>query len=80
MADLLIRNIDPELKRRLQQRARRDGRSLSDEAKLLLNRGLVQSRPGRPVGTALVELFRAVRPVDLEISRHELPSAPPSFE
>lgn len=80
MSDLLIRDINPELKRRLEERARRDGRNLSDEAKLLLNRGLAESRAGRPVGTALVELFRPVRPVELEVARRELPRAPPSLE
>jgi len=32
MTDLLIRNLDPKLKRRLEALARRSGRSLSDEA------------------------------------------------
>lgn len=80
MSDLLIRNIDPELKQLLEERARRDGRSLSDEAKLLLNRGLGESVPGRPVGTALVELFRPEVPVELEVARRELPRVPPDFE
>ncbi len=79
MSDLLIRNIDPELKRRLEELARRDGRSLSDEAKLLLNRGLGESLPGRPVGTALVELFRSIGPLEIE-ARRELPRVPPDFE
>jgi plasmid stability protein len=72
--------MDPEMKRLLEERARRDGRSLSEEAKLLLNRGLGESRPGRPIGTALVELFRAVGPVEIEVDRHELPRVPPDFE
>jgi plasmid stability protein len=80
MPDLLIRNLDPELKRRLEEQARRDGRSLSEAAKLLLNRGLGESRPGRPIGTALVELFRAAGPIELDIARRELPRIPPDFE
>lgn len=80
MTDLLIRSIPAELKRRLQARARRSGRSLSDEAKALLNRGLIESKPGRPVGSALVELFASVQPVELEIARDEMPRPPPPLQ
>jgi plasmid stability protein len=79
MSDLLIRNIDPRLKRRLEARARRSGRSLSEEAKDLLSRGMVESRPGRPIGTALVELFRST-PIELDVARDEMPRPPPDFE
>jgi antitoxin FitA len=80
MSDLLIRNIDPKLKRRLRARARQSGRSLSEEAKLLISRAMVETGPGRPVGTALVELFRSVGPVELEVPRDETPRTPPDFE
>ena len=80
MSDLLIRNLDPELKRRLEEQARRDGRSLSEAAKLLLNRGLARRTPDRPLGTALVDLFRAAKTDGLEITRRERPRTPPSFE
>jgi plasmid stability protein len=40
MADLLIRNVEARLKRQLRESARRNNRSLSDEAKLLLQRAL----------------------------------------
>ncbi len=36
MADLLIRNIDPQLKRQLRARARKHQRSMSEEARVLL--------------------------------------------
>jgi plasmid stability protein len=48
MADLLIRDIDPGLKRQLEEQAKAHGRSLSDEAKVLIRRGLVA--PPAPVG------------------------------
>jgi antitoxin FitA len=44
MANLLIRDIDPTLKRQLAERARAHRRSLSDEAKTLIRRGLA-ARP-----------------------------------
>jgi plasmid stability protein len=66
MTDLLLRNIDLKLKRRLKARARASGRSLSEEAKALINRALAETEPARGLGTALVERFRAVGPVELE--------------
>lgn len=80
MPDLLIRNLEPDLKRLLEVSARAHGKSLSDEAKALLNRALAEDRPRRPVGTALVEHFRTVRPVDFDIPRDELPEHPPALE
>jgi len=62
MTDLLIRDIDPDLKQQLEDRAQAHRRSLSDEAKLLIRRGL-QAPPGetageRGLGTAMWELVR----------------------
>jgi plasmid stability protein len=48
MPNLLIRDIDPMLKRQLAERARTHRRSLSDEAKTLIRRGL--AAPPREVG------------------------------
>jgi hypothetical protein len=45
MADLLVRDIEPALKRQIKERARRRGRSLSEEAKSLLRCGLAMSAP-----------------------------------
>jgi len=40
MSDMLIRNVDAVLKRRIKESARRNQHSLSDELKELLRRGL----------------------------------------
>ena len=80
MADLLIRNIDTKLKRRLEARARRSGRSLSEEAKALIGRAMTETDPARGLGTELVELFRSVGPLELEERRPEAPRLPPDFE
>jgi antitoxin FitA len=81
MSDLLIRNIDPKLKRRLEALARRSGRSLSEEAKTLLGKALTESRPPtRGLGTALVERFRSIGGVDLEEPPDHPPRQPPDFE
>jgi antitoxin FitA len=80
MSDLLIRNIDPALKRRLQEQARRSGRSLSEEAKRLLGRAMARTERARGLGTELVNLFRSVGPIELEERRPEAPRRPPNFE
>ena len=80
MTDLLIRNIDPKLKRRLEARARRSGRSLSEEAKALISQAMVATKSARGLGTELVELFRSAGPLELEERRPEAPRRPPDFE
>ena len=80
MSDLLIRDIDRNLKRRLEERARRSGRSLSEEAKVLLGRAMAESPPTRGLGTALVERFRSIGGVELEEPPDYPPRRPPDFE
>jgi len=43
MSDILVRNIRPELKREIEERARRNKRSLSREIEALLQRSLALS-------------------------------------
>ena len=59
MSNLLIRDIDPALKRQLQERARAHRRSLSDEAKSLIRRGITE-KPHQPevgFGTRLFSML-----------------------
>ncbi len=53
MPDLLIRNIEPQLKRQIEARARKHRQSLSAEAKSLIRRGLSVSKPEKGFGTWL---------------------------
>jgi plasmid stability protein len=64
MSDLLIRNIDADLKRRLEERAQTHRRSLSEEAKMLIRRGLaepaaepVAGGKEKGLGTRMMELI-----------------------
>jgi plasmid stability protein len=57
MSDLLIRDIDPQLKRRLEQSAEKHKQSLSDEAKALLQKALAAEPGGRKLGTLLRQLL-----------------------
>lgn len=83
MADLLIRNIDPQLKRKLEESARNHRRSLSEEARLLLKKAVLQA-PVKPEKGR----FNAIRELVPENCRSdelvfEVPgdvNAPPDFE
>lgn len=57
MTDMLIRKIDPKLKREIERRAREHGRSLSDEAKIVLQRGLSVADHPLKMGTYLTSLL-----------------------
>jgi hypothetical protein len=56
VSDLLIRNIKPQLKRKLVERAKKHGHSLSAEAQELIKRGLASPSPERDTGEWLYSL------------------------
>ena len=56
MADVLIRDIDPEMKRLIEERARDHARNLSDEVKSLIQKGLNVPEPDLKMGTWLTSL------------------------
>jgi plasmid stability protein len=56
VSDLLIRNIKPQLKLQLKERARKHGQSLSAEAQELIQRGLSVPSPERDMGAWLYSL------------------------
>jgi plasmid stability protein len=80
MADLLIRDIDPELKRRIEERANAHRRSLSEEAKSLIRRGLTGQEGELKLGTALSKLVPAEDWGDVVFELSEPLPPPPDFE
>jgi plasmid stability protein len=81
MSDLLIRNIDFHLKRRLEASARSHRRSLSEEARMLLKKALLELPEKRRMGTALLELVpEKYRGDDLVFEVSGDLSRPPDFE
>jgi hypothetical protein len=58
MSDLLIRKLTPALRRQIQERARRNRRSLSEEAKTLIQRGLAAPAPSGGLGTRLFSMVQ----------------------
>jgi antitoxin FitA len=79
MATLLIRNLDDSLKAALRKRAAANGRSMEEEARVILNFELRKRSAFREgLGTRLAKLFRESGAGELEIPpRTEMPRKPP---
>jgi antitoxin FitA len=59
MAQILVRNLEDQLKLRLQRRARRHGRSMEEEARDILRNALrSESNTGGGLGSEISALFR----------------------
>ena len=75
MSAITIRNLDDTLKARLRLQAARHGRSMEEEARQLLRKGLDQDTDAGQVRlTALAQtLFGAVHGLDLTLPPREAP-------
>jgi antitoxin FitA len=59
MAQILVRNLEDQLKLRLQRRARRHGRSMEEEVRDILRNALrSESNPDGGLGSEISALFR----------------------
>lgn len=76
-ADLLVRGIEPQLKRQIAASARKSGNSLSDEVKELIKRGLRTPKPKVGLGTLLMSMVDdRDRGDDLVFELHDRPTPP----
>jgi plasmid stability protein len=58
VAQILVRNLEDQVKRRLQSRAKRNGRSMEEEAREILRAALADGEtPRRKLGSETVALF-----------------------
>ena len=81
MASITIRNLDDEVKARLRKRAAGHGRSLEEEARLILADAVEREAvPAKGLGTALRELFKPFGGVEPEIPPREPMREPPRFD
>jgi hypothetical protein len=81
MAQLIVRNLDESIKRRLQRRARRSGRSLEGEVREILRAAAVEASKAHPApgfGTSFSAYFKNVG-ADIEPFTWD-ESHPPKFE
>ena len=61
MAQILVRNIDDQLKARLQRRAKKNRRSMEAEAREILRDALRQEdTPQYGLGTEIANMFRGI--------------------
>ena len=79
MAAITVRNLSAETHRALRVRAAEHGRSTEAEVRAILDEAV---RPAERVrlGSALVDAFRPLGGVELEIERDRTPAKPPRFE
>lgn len=83
MATITIRNLDENIKRKLQVRAALNGRSMEAEARTMISQ-LLKKNPAAPrqgLGTAIRNRFARFGGVELQIPPRQFSSRPvPKFE
>ena len=79
MAAITVRNLSEKTHRALRVRAAAHGRSTEAEVRAILDEA-VQPEKRVKLGSAMVELFRPLGGVDLDIERDRTPRKPVEFE
>ena len=68
MAQLIVRNLEEKVKRRLRERAKSHGRSMEEEARVIIRDAVSAAPPAKEgLGTRLVKLFAGKVPKDFKI-------------
>lgn len=63
MAQLIVRNLEEKVKRRLRERAKSHGRSMEEEARVIIRDAVKADAPRKEgLGTQLMRLFANVPP------------------
>jgi antitoxin FitA len=79
MAALSIRDLDETVKRRLQLRAARHGRSMEAEARAILTEAVSEPADSAGLFTALLDRFAVLGGVDLELPDRAEPARAADF-
>lgn len=78
MATITVRKLDERTKARLRVRAARHGRSMEEEARILLRAAVKEDAPERPhPADAVRERFLRLGGVELELQAREAIRTPP---
>ena len=80
MASITIRNLDDDVKTRLRVRAADNGRSMEEEARLILRDAVGRRKPLRNLASAIRARIAPLGGVDLELPPREPGREPPSFD
>ena len=80
MASITIRNLDEDVKTSLRVRAAGNGRSMEEEARIILRKAVVPADVSeKGLGTAIRELFKPYGGVELELPAREPMDEPLDF-
>ena len=80
MAIITIRNLDDNVKTRLRVRAADNGRSMEEEARLILRKAVEPNRARRNLASAIRARITPLGGVDLEFPPRGPGREPPSFD
>ena len=80
MASITIRNLDDEVKTRLRVRAADHGRSMEEEARLILRDAVGRKPSSRDLASIIRWHFGPENGVELELPSREPGREPPSFD
>ena len=80
MASITIRNLDHDVKTPLRVRAADNGRSMEEEARLILHTVVRRTPNSRNLTTIIRSHFGTANGVDLELPPREPGREPPSFD
>ena len=79
MASITVRNLDDEVKTRLRVRAAANGRSMEEEARIILREAVGQESEPENLASFIHELFKPYGGVELELPPREPMREPPDF-
>ena len=80
MASITIRNLDDDVKTRLRVRAAENGRSMEEEARLILREAVARKPSSRKLAEIIRSHFGPTNGVDLELPPRVAGREPPSFD
>ena len=81
MASITIRNLDDDVKTKLRMQAAENGRSMEEEARLILAEAVArEAAPAKGLETAIHELFKPFGGIDLDLPPREPMREPPQFD
>ena len=79
MASITIRKLDDDVKSRLRVRAASNGRSMEEEARLILAEAVGRESEPENLASFIHELFKPYGGVELELPPREPMREPPDF-
>ncbi len=80
MASITIRNLEEDVKAQLRMRAAGNGRSIEEEARLILREAVSRKTGPENLASAIRDRFVPLGGVELELPPREPAREPPKFE